>query len=221
MCASYSYDNADRLLTLANITSGGTTLSSFYYALDSVGNRSRVVEADGTRVTWSYDNTYQLKRETRGGAHAYDVTYSYDPAGNRKTMLTGGVTTTYTCDAANQLTSYQDNTGTTSQSFDANGNQRVTTTPAGSRTTYSWDFENRPTQWRCPSECQTHSCTMPMASGCRSRIHRGRSTRFGMGRGSWRRPTAAASPKGSMPRGRRIRECGIAAPWCGQPVFPV
>src|SRR5262245_26793384 len=51
--ASYTYDDADRLLTLANITPGGTTLSSFAYALDPVGNRTRVVQADGTRVTWS------------------------------------------------------------------------------------------------------------------------------------------------------------------------
>src|SRR5262249_50296718 len=98
--ASYSYDDADRLLTLANITSGGTTISSFAYTLDVVGNRTRVVEADGTRVTWSYDSIYQLTREGRSGANAYDVTYSYDAAGNRKTMLKGGVITTYGYDVA-------------------------------------------------------------------------------------------------------------------------
>ena len=143
---SYTHDDADRLLKLVNITSGGTTLSSFAYALDAVGNRTRVVEADGTPVTWIYDNTYQLLRETRSGSHAYDITYSYDPAGNRKTMLTGGVRTTYTADAANQLTSYQDNTGTTNLGFDAAGNQTTQVTPAGSRTTSSWDYENHLTQ---------------------------------------------------------------------------
>jgi YD repeat-containing protein len=78
--ASYGYDDADRLLKLANIKSDGTTISSFYYALDAVGNRTRVVEVDGTRVTWSHDNSYQLKRETRSAVNGYDVTYSF-PSG--------------------------------------------------------------------------------------------------------------------------------------------
>ena len=37
--ASYSYDNANRLLQVANLTSTNTTISSFSYALDAVGNR--------------------------------------------------------------------------------------------------------------------------------------------------------------------------------------
>jgi RHS repeat-associated protein len=148
---SYGYDDADRLLKLANIKSDGTTISSFYYALDSVGNRTRVVEFSGDRVTWVYDNTYQLKRETRSGLNSYDITYSYDPAGNRKTMLTGGVTTTYTCDAANQLNSYQDNTGTTNISYDTNGNQTGKIAVGGGRTTNTWDFENRLTKVVLPA----------------------------------------------------------------------
>ena len=51
--ASYLYDNADRLLRVANLTSTNTTLSSFSYALDAVGNRLRVVESTGNRVTWT------------------------------------------------------------------------------------------------------------------------------------------------------------------------
>jgi hypothetical protein len=35
-------------------------------------------------VTWSYDNNYQLTRERRSGANAYDITYTYDPVGNRR-----------------------------------------------------------------------------------------------------------------------------------------
>jgi RHS repeat-associated protein len=149
--ASYNYDDADRLLKLANITLGGTTLSSFAYVLDAVGNRTRVVEADGARVTWSYDSSYQLTRERRSGANAYDVTYSYDAAGNRRTMLSGGVTTTYTCDAANQLTSSLDNTGTTNYSYDAAGNKTSQVAPGGGRTTYAWDYEDRLTKIVLPS----------------------------------------------------------------------
>ena len=81
--ASYSYDNANRLLRVANLSSTSTTLSSFSYALDAVGNRLRVVESTGNRVTWSYDNTYQLRNEQRSGSNSYNITYTYDPVGNR------------------------------------------------------------------------------------------------------------------------------------------
>jgi len=62
---SYSYDDAGRLTLLANLKSDNTTLSSFLYSLDNVGNRAGVQEANGDVVTWSYDNTYQLTREQR------------------------------------------------------------------------------------------------------------------------------------------------------------
>ena len=52
---------------LSNRTSGGAVLSSFDYSYDNVGNRTGLVEANGNRVTWSYDNTDQLTRERRSG----------------------------------------------------------------------------------------------------------------------------------------------------------
>ena len=66
-----------------NLSSTSTTLSSFSYALDGVGNRQRVVESSGNRVTWSYDKTYQLTNEQRSGSNSYNITYTYDPVGNR------------------------------------------------------------------------------------------------------------------------------------------
>jgi RHS repeat-associated protein len=66
-------------------------------------------------------------------------------------MLTGGVTTTYTCDVANQLTSFQDNTGTTNFTFDANGNQTLKIAVGGGRTTNTWDYENRLTKVVLPA----------------------------------------------------------------------
>ena len=48
--ASYSYDDANHILKLANIRSDVTTISSFDYAYDSVGNRTRLIELDGVGV---------------------------------------------------------------------------------------------------------------------------------------------------------------------------
>jgi RHS repeat-associated protein len=144
--ASYSYNNADQLTRLANVTSSATTLSSFTYKLDAVGNRKAVTEADGTRVTWSYDSTYQLLHEQRSGTNSYNVTYTYDPVGNRLTMRDSGAPTTYSYDKANQSLNYQDNTGRTTFAFDGNGNQLVTNSASVGRTTNTWDFENKLTK---------------------------------------------------------------------------
>lgn len=145
--ASYSYDAANQLLKVANIRSDASTISAFTYKYDPMGNRTRVVEADGSRVTWSYDNIYQLTREWRTGTTPFAATYSYDATGNRRTKLESGVTTTYTCDAANQLLTLKDITGTTTYAYDANGNQRVQHT-GSERTTFAWDYESRPTTVR-------------------------------------------------------------------------
>jgi RHS repeat-associated protein len=149
--ASYTWNDADQLTRLVNITSGGTTISSFAYRLDGTGNRLGVTEADGTRVTWTYDTTYQLTHEQRDGTNAYNVTYQCDPVNNRLRMLDGGTPTTYSYDPANQLSTWKDSTGATTVTFDANGNQLVTNSASAGRTTNTWDFENKLTKVTLPS----------------------------------------------------------------------
>jgi len=154
---TYAYDNAQRLTNIRHPSacgSGGqlqlragwksdlSQISSFAYGYDAVGNRTGVVEGNGDRVTWSYDALYQLTRERRSGDNAYDITYSYDPVGNRLTKLTGGVTTTYSYDGANELLTENAGGTVTTYSYDNNGNTRLKNA-AGSVTTYTWDGENR------------------------------------------------------------------------------
>lgn len=136
--ASYSYDTANRLTTLANVRADGTYVSRYDYAYDNIVNKIRVQEADSNRVTWSYDRIYQLTREKRSGANAYDTTYTYDEASNRKEMIDSNARTTYVYDAANQLNWLQDNSGRTTFAYDANGNQTLALKPNSNRTTYSW-----------------------------------------------------------------------------------
>ena len=119
---SNTYDNADRLLLLANLTSTGTTLSSFNYAYNAVGYRTRVMEVDGSVVTWSYDPTYQLTNEQRSGANSYNITYTYDAVGNRTLMVNSAAPTTYTYNAANEMATSQTSAGTTTYTFDGDGN---------------------------------------------------------------------------------------------------
>jgi RHS repeat-associated protein len=151
MRASMTWDDADRLQHLANMKSDGTTTSSFDYAFDKADNRLRVVEASGVRVSWAYDKTYQLLHEQRSGSNNYNVTYTFDPAGNRQVKIDGGVRTTYTVDAANQLLTQKDNTGTTTYTWDNSGNQVTQMVPSGARTTFGWDFENRQSRVLLPA----------------------------------------------------------------------
>jgi RHS repeat-associated protein len=149
--ASYSYDNADRLSRLANLGTGGSTLSSFQYMYDAVGNRTRVVEANGDRVSWSYDKTDQITREWRSGANAYAITYAYDSVGNRLTKKDGGALTSYSYDTANQTRRIQDSTGNTTYTFDGAGNLSLTKSPTNQRTSYTWDGEERLAKVKLPS----------------------------------------------------------------------
>ena len=148
---SNTYDNADRLLLLANLGTGGTTLSSFAYTYNPVGNRTQVVEVDGSVVTWSYDPTYQLTNEQRSGPNSYNITYAYDAVGNRTLMVNSGAPTTYAYNAANELATSQASAGVTTYTFDGDGNLLTTLAPGNQLTTNTWDGENRLTKVALPS----------------------------------------------------------------------
>jgi YD repeat-containing protein len=149
--AQHDYDAAGRLTALRNLKSDASVISIFTYSYDSVGNGSGAAEANGDRVTWSYDPTYQLTREQRSGANSYDITYSYDPVGNRLIKIEGGAAATYTYDAANQLNTSEDSSGVTTYTYDANGNTVGEIRPNADRVTYTWDIENRLAKVELPS----------------------------------------------------------------------
>ena len=149
--ASNTYDNADQLLLLANMATSGTTLSSFNYTYNPVGNRTQVVEANGDVVTFGYDPTYQLTNETRSGANAYNISYTYDPVGNRTLLLNNGAATTSTYNAGNELVTSQTSAGVTTSTYDGDGNLLTSVASGNQWTTNTWDGENRLTQVALPS----------------------------------------------------------------------
>ena len=81
---------------------------------------------------------------------SYDVTYTYDPAGNRGTMLQSAVTTTYVYDAANELLTLKDSAGTTTYTYDADGNQLTQQVPVTGTTSHTWDYEDLLTRVHLP-----------------------------------------------------------------------
>jgi RHS repeat-associated protein len=149
--AEHDYDAGGRITAVRNLKSDRSVISVFTYSYDAVANRTGVAEANGDLVTWSYDEAYQLTREQRSGANAYDTTFTYDGVGNRLTQIASGATTTYSYDAANELTTSEDSTGLTTFTYDAHGNTSLKVEPNGNRTTYSWDAENMLTQVALPA----------------------------------------------------------------------
>ena len=101
--ASMAYDAASRMTTLTYLNSGGTTLASFGYQRDKVGNPTSSLEIGSGLVGWVYDKVYQLVNERRGGTGAYNISHTWDPVGNQLVKTDGGAASTMTYDAANQL----------------------------------------------------------------------------------------------------------------------
>jgi len=131
-----TYDNADRLISIA-VIKGAATLESFSYTLDNAGNRLTMVDADGT-TSYSYDALNRLAIVVYPSDSPANVSYSYDPMGNRLSMIQDGVVTSYTYDDADRLLAYATTGITTTLTWDANGNQLS----KGSQT-FGWDHSNR------------------------------------------------------------------------------
>jgi RHS repeat-associated protein len=126
-----TYDAAGRLTNLVNKDGVGSTLSSYAYTLDKVGNRTQVADTNGT-TTVGYDAGYQVTAVTYPNSDSQSFTY--DAMGNRLSTTFNSSTTNYTYDAADEMTA----AGATSYGYDANGNQ----TSRGSDT-FGYDHQNR------------------------------------------------------------------------------
>jgi RHS repeat-associated protein len=140
---SYGYDGNSRL---TQITQGTQTVTLTY---DAANRRTTLTLPNGVTTTYTHDTASRLTALTytgSGGSVLGDLTYAYDPNGNR--LATGGVwagtgipqgVLTSSYDAANQQLGF----GSMAQTFDANGNLLTQTDPTGTTTTFTWDARNR------------------------------------------------------------------------------
>lgn len=139
---TYAYDAASRLTHLVR-----EPLSPVTMTYDAAGRRTLLALPNGVSTEYQYDAASRLTTlvyRTASGPLG-DLTYQYDPAGNRvavggtfaRTLLPDPVPTA-SYDAANQQLAF----GTKSMTFDANGNLTAITDPTGT-TTFTWDARNR------------------------------------------------------------------------------
>ena len=132
---SYIYDAASQLLTLGHQL-GATTINSFAYTYDKVGNRKSKTSRDGL-----HDYTYDVVNRLTQAGNPFPSnpleTFNYDPVGNRTNSNQNGSST---FNQANQLL---EDANVTYQ-YDNNGNliQKIAKV-GGAVTTYEYDAENK------------------------------------------------------------------------------
>src|SRR5579884_216787 len=136
-----AYDAANRLTSVTNKTGGGATLSSFSYGYNADDLRTSVTEADGSVVSYGYDGAHRLTSESRTGTNPYTKSYVVDGVGNRTSQTVGGVTTSFTYDADDELTSTSGGI-VNSYGYNANGEQ-TSRTLSGTAYTLSYDFDGQ------------------------------------------------------------------------------
>jgi len=141
MVTTYGYNAARQLLTLTNRLADGTAISWFNYAYDTRGRRTTMVAHYGAWA-YDYDDLGQLTRAVLVSTHTNipnrDLTYVYDPLGNRLRTITNGVTVQYTVNKLNQYPHVGDMT----YEFDADGNLVRGVSPRGT-SIYTYGPENR------------------------------------------------------------------------------
>jgi large repetitive protein len=121
---SYTYDDADRLATVADPLMGTTAA----YAYTPVGQVASVTYGAGGDVrSFTYDTSHEVTQDklaTSSGAQVAAISYGYDAAGEltSKTDLTG-TANSYAYDEAGRLITWSNGTTSTAYGYDAASNR--------------------------------------------------------------------------------------------------
>jgi RHS repeat-associated protein len=123
---AYTYDPANRPLTMIATNPGGSTIASETYTYTVGSTNTELLQTakdqNGNVASYSYDPLDRLveaKTVASGGATVSDYQYTYDGDGNRLTEVVNGASTGYTYNAADELTAI----GAAGLTYDANGNE--------------------------------------------------------------------------------------------------
>ena len=132
---NYTYDAASQLLSLSHQL-GATTIDSFTYSYDKVGNRKSKADNNGT-ANYTYDALNRLVQAINPLPTNPLENYTYDAVGNRTNSNQNGAS------VFNQGNQLLEDAYFTYQ-YDNNGNlTRKTGKVGGAVTTYDYDAENK------------------------------------------------------------------------------
>ena len=121
--ATYSYDDASRLTELINQKSNGSIISSYYFTLDAVGNRTQIVRNEPLAPIFSPGTTpYTYSDNHHLLLTAGEETFFHDMMGN-VTSRTHGTPVTYSYDREQRLTSVRGDPIHSDYGYDGIGNR--------------------------------------------------------------------------------------------------
>ncbi|TMA82907.1 MAG: RHS repeat protein, partial [Deltaproteobacteria bacterium] len=132
---TYTYDAASQLTRLAH-QFGATTINSFDYTYDKIGNRKSKTNRDGMH-DYTYDTLNRLIQTTNPLPSNPLETYNYDAVGNRTNSNQNGSSVFNSANELNEDANF-------TYEYDNNGNMtRKTAKVGGAITTYEYDAENK------------------------------------------------------------------------------
>lgn len=140
---TYVYNAVNRLTNLRTSRPDGGVVQSYAMTLSPAGHYTRIEEADGTVLSFTFDELYRLIDERRigGGVASYQDSFDYDAVGNRlkqtKASTDGVENKVSVFNERDQLLS----DGEHEYRWDVNG--RLVTKVGEDGATYVWDFDDR------------------------------------------------------------------------------
>jgi RHS repeat-associated protein len=142
----YQYkENTDQVEKITHLAADGVTvLSSIEYIREGIGEPTRIIREDGSYVDLVYDDSLRLEQASyydSTGSLEEEIVYTYDVAGNRRSVSIGVAAGTYRYDNTHQLEEIVTATGTESYTYDAGG-RIETVTRDGETFTLSYNTDD-------------------------------------------------------------------------------
>ncbi len=160
---TYTYDAAGNPVTITRPAPLGTITNTY----DAAGRVATSKDGKNQTATYTYDKNDRLTQIRYGAtcAAATCVTYTYDAAGNLTTRVDASGTTTYTWDAQNRPTGKTSGGVTTTVTYDAASNILTSVDPLGT-VTYRYDGANRLTALAEPGGSCPGTPVFPNSTKC-------------------------------------------------------
>jgi RHS repeat-associated protein len=136
---TYEYNALDERSSATDALNRATN-----YSYDHAGNLTATTDPEGRTTTYGYDVANNLTNIDYADGNTPHVSYAYNAAGDRTSMIDGTGTSSYSYDSLGRLTNATNGAGdTTAYGYDLANNVTSLTYPGGHQVARAYDAENR------------------------------------------------------------------------------
>ena len=137
-----TYDPTGQVVSIISNTPGPTLRARLTLTYDENGNRKSVLNLEGQRSTYTYDEKDRLTQDVTIGINTHTYNYTYNLNDDRLTSSENGLTTS-TYAASGKLVTSLDSDGIKTYTYDDNGNLILVLAPTDNEiATMTYDEEN-------------------------------------------------------------------------------